>query len=887
MTTYLWRTISSVALTALLPCVCAVAADAPPTGAIWTRADDASVSPIRNALSDAGYATGGIDADGLAAALSAATGPDLLVLPDAGAYPAAASAALVAFMEGGGGLVVFGGAPLTQALAQVDGEWVPVAAGTSKAVPLALDEPWTEGHAQAGVDLSMRPGPGDRAARFVAKDFRGYAYRGMRVPELPFTDAAVAFEARDAGGMPRVCVEITAADGSRWKTIATLDTGWCEYRIHLADFVSYNTPERAAGGDYCRPGEVRTLAFGMTANMVGTGSRVFEVRNLRFEEAAVPSARLRTLPRFKDPLCSVRRWFGEPVGAEEYIPAPFAASRSMRGTAIHAPRSVATPYAREREEGRWAVVPVPRPSISSGGHKIQHRFSETPRALTKPLLTARDAAGASYCAGRFSAFLDGPMAGGRHVVFGIPVDALDASPLLRQAVQHGLDLARTGVLMANVEPEFTAGGEGPVLSVRTDLIVPPTCPHPVEIAAAFRRNGEMLQSEWTPVAPGAELQRVDLPVSAPVVSDTRPYTLKVSVRGVPEHSVVGDLGFALDPLDTFRGICDFLRDYAETHGQLHGNRFIDSRGMRALLAAYDLFGDESYRDAALRWVDAKVVAEQREDGGYRMGYGIGKRGEECYVADGGEIAVCVAQAACYASGSRRETYLASLDRYMAYRESFRVETGGIGVGWCLQDYGQRPIVPLQTPTRIFAPEKNTYTIGCTLAATYAHARLRDDATLEDRAAKDADWLMERAQSLNGAYIESYLYAHAMAQDPARKVAYAEFMRKTFHDKMVANAGNDWWLTGGGRTALNLGGLAYWRHAIDPDDVEIRVAIQRAVSRMFSPDSAQSIPALIASGETLGHDDWIYICFGTLSLADALQPMVTMSRLPGMRPVNGP
>jgi hypothetical protein len=33
-----------------------------------------------------------------------------------------------------------------------------------------------------------------------------------------------------------------------------------------------------------------------------------------------------------------------------------------------------------------------------------------------------------------------------------------------------------------------------------------------------------------------------------------------------------------------------------------------------------------------------MLREQREDGGYRMGYGITAKGEECYVADGGEIA---------------------------------------------------------------------------------------------------------------------------------------------------------------------------------------------------------------------------------------------------------
>jgi hypothetical protein len=60
---------------------------------------------------------------------------------------------------------------------------------------------------------------------------------------------------------------------------------------------------------------------------------------------------------------------------------------------------------------------------------------------------------------------------------------------------------------------------------------------------------------------------------------------------------------------------------------------------------------------------------------------------------------------------------------------------------------------------------------------------------------------------------------------------------------------------------------------------------RALAFMFSPDSPQSIVSLISSGETLGHDEWIYICYGTLGLADALFPMASMDRLlEGPRPL---
>jgi len=80
-----------------------------------------------------------------------------------------------------------------------------------------------------------------------------------------------------------------------------------------------------------------------------------------------------------------------------------------------------------------------------------------------------------------------------------------------------------------------------------------------------------------------------------------------------------------------------------------------------------------------------------------MGYGIGTRGESCFVADGGEIALGVARAACYATGEERRRLLASVRAYMGYRDSFRVKGGGVGVGWSATDFSKRPTVRLEKP----------------------------------------------------------------------------------------------------------------------------------------------------------------------------------------------
>jgi hypothetical protein len=306
--------------------------------------------------------------------------------------------------------------------------------------------------------------------------------------------------------------------------------------------------------------------------------------------------------------------------------------------------------------------------------------------------------------------------------------------------------------------------------------------------------------------------------------------------------------------------------------KLHGSSFIDNRGIRTLLAGFELFGDRAYRKSALAW-GRLMLERQRGDGGYRMGYGITSRGEECYVADGGEIAVAIARLVHYAKGAEKERFLTSLDAYMRYRESFRVPTGGIGVGWCMYDYGRSPKTKFTKPTRVLAPEKNRYTIGCSLAAAYLHARLRNNAGLEARADRDADWLMKRTRKLRGAFIESYQYAHAFTTSADRRKRYAAFIRRAFTDRLAVPGGDSWWLLSDGRSALNLDGLVYVYQRIEKTP-RVRAEILEALCAMFSNGSPESaLP--FTDGRKLGHGEWIYLCFGGLGLADAIRPLVTM------------
>ena len=634
-----------------------------------------------------------------------------------------------------------------------------------------------------------------------------FAYAGTVMAPLTAPDAVFVCEVRGDAETPRVCLEFQEQDGSRWKRMVPLTPEWTIHRFHLAEFAVYNSKVRGGEGDHLHPERINRFWMGVTKVMVGQGARRVELRGLRFLKAQVPSAQVVKAPRFVPEEASSARWFGAGLSCEPWLVTP--------------PNSE-----KEREA-----------NLASGALTL-HRL--------------------------------GPYAGSCWASF----DFAGAQNELPAAVFKDVaDAARAlaaGVWQQAPQPVFRVDKGEVVMDVRLPLANPsPTAArltvtlktgkgqtHIREIALPARRTAfvnEVLAEGLS--APRLEQETLELVVDV----------------GESTGPVLGPRRFQLDARGQLRATCDFMVEQARDDAKLHGYSFIDNRGMRALLGAYEILEDKRYLHTALRWGET-MVAEQREDGGYRMGYGMTKKGEECYVADGGEIVVGVLRLACYAKGEQRERFLASADRYMAYRESFRVSTGGIGVGWCLNDYSKRPVGRLDTPTRIFAPEINNYTIGCSLAGAYGHAALRGDPALVRRAENDADWLMPRVKRINGAFAESFYFAHAFAGSAERRQLYAGYIDQTFLRPTLESPAA-WWLSGGGRSALNLDGLAYCLHRLGAGP-ETRAEIYRALCAMYSPQSPQSIPAVIVAGN-FNHDRWIYICFGTLGLVDVLEPMVSM------------
>jgi hypothetical protein len=181
----------------------------------------------------------------------------------------------------------------------------------------------------------------------------------------------------------------------------------------------------------------------------------------------------------------------------------------------------------------------------------------------------------------------------------------------------------------------------------------------------------------------------------------------------------------------------------------------------------------------------------------------------------------------------------------------------------LRDYGKRPPAPLATITRIMAPEKNTYTVGCSLGAAYAYAALTGAMHDFRDAAKDAEWLMPRCRRLSGATAESFMFAHALAPEAALRRTYGDYLRKKFLTPLAGEHAA-WWLRGGGRSALDLSVLAYCRNRIE-DSPRLRAQLLRAVADIFSRDGQHSVYRLFEAGDPT-HNEWIYLCYGALGLA---------------------
>ncbi len=864
------------------------AAAEPWQAAVWTEPGlqsrvAADPVAIREALTGAGFDVEMLStADLVKPAKLDAAKLRFIVLPYGGCYPAAGHDALDRYLRAGGGYIAFGEERFRDLLFAVNDRWMPldacVAPPVSTYARLALE---VNNHGEGGPLIVTGEGTTASPFHFETADLKSYQYAGLKPGPLPARGAVIVFEARGDAATPFLCLELQEKDGSRWKLVIPLETTWREYRLHTASFVSYATPKRANDG--FQPANAKALWFGLFKQLGGSGPHWFELRNLGICEASVSSEDAAKAGVALAGRELTAQFFGKLLPApRKECPDPFRdgasfAAASMKCVSCH-PLTAGIKYMPGNLKGRLLTCkPVTARQSSKKPVMLFREAASSMRFV--PLLEARDAKrNALGPAVGFAVHRSGSYAGGIWAAFGFDkVDlAADKQKALRELFLRVARYVAERAVIEAAPPAFA------VRSDRAEITFAQPLRNRSPEAVAIKLAHVLAQTNAAPVkltttaavSPSGATNIVwhSVPLEGFNWRAFRAQTDVATMRGTLDR-----VTFSVDARRALRDVCDRFVTQGRENGKFSGVAFIDHRGARALLAAYEIFGERRYLDAALAWGRA-MVAEQRRDGGYRMGYGITSRGEECYVADGGEIGLGVARLVAYADGAERQRFMDSLRAYMGYRESFRCAEGGIGVGWCLSDYGKRPIVPLKEPKKVFAPEINTYTIGCTLGAAYVWAALTGRPEDALAARKDADWLMARTEKmLAGAFAESYVLAHALERDAAQRQRYGEFLRKHFIEPMAAND-TAWWLGGGGRTSLNLHALSYCQQRLG-NDPRMLAQMARATCAMFAKESPTSVYHLLAKPK-LNHDEWIYLCFGGVSLADVVEPMSSLKRLEG-------
>jgi hypothetical protein len=316
---------------------------------------------LRGLLADAGFVVRSVDTDQLvgADALTTETS-DLLVLPTGPRYPGPLSQRLDTYLQEGGGLMTFGINPLSEPLWHTDKGWMPAGATDPEfaGISISVKLGWLTKNLGKGEAFHMAPDPGCGYARFTTPDLQNYAYIGTRLVVPPPDPAVLCFEARGDGATDRLCVEIQARDGSRWKALVPLDETWRSHRIHLSEFVSYASEGRGGTGDACAAKEAETLLFGYTAPMVGKGRHQFDLRGVSFRRGVIPAADLATRSWYARPGLEPQRWFGDLASCPRRLPSPLGLAYSLPRGAERLMGHATETASGVSATGHWRVAPV-------------------------------------------------------------------------------------------------------------------------------------------------------------------------------------------------------------------------------------------------------------------------------------------------------------------------------------------------------------------------------------------------------------------------------------------------------------------------------------------------------------------------------------------------
>ena len=211
---------------------------------------------------------------------------DCLVLTYSPRFPGVAAANLVAFVKGGGDLVLLGGSAFREPVSKLGGRWLTAAQfdDSLRAIPtehvlFTFDEgdlsAWKRGtnkpeHPSQAVLDSGQTG------KAIKLDLRGLGawqwdtYSTSLKAEIPAGQNLLCFWAKGAKQTPQVAVEVDEKDGARWYAAVDLTPGWrrCALTPKHFKYLADGAPKgRGGADDQLNLANARQVSFGLATGL--------------------------------------------------------------------------------------------------------------------------------------------------------------------------------------------------------------------------------------------------------------------------------------------------------------------------------------------------------------------------------------------------------------------------------------------------------------------------------------------------------------------------------------------------------------------------------------------------------------------------------------------
>lgn len=604
--------------------IAVLALDAPPA----PSACPSDPATLAGAFAAAGHAAFAVTPEQLANPRFLDPGEiDLLVLPCGDAFPAAAHRALVRYLRQGGAFLSTGGYAFDRPLVRAGGTWLDPDSLPIPDAPLTLAAPqeasaWrASSNRPEGPALRAVSGPGGLpGVELATPGLTGWDTAGLSgfASRLPAGWSVTRFWAKGDARTPKMWVEWSEADGSRWHKAVDLSSEWREFRLTPAQFSYWpDNPSVGRGGpsDCFRPASAAHISFGVavdiadrnaphTVALAGLGVQADPLADVR-----IPAPRINTRwARIRDALWPEP----EQIGA-------FDSAFPLRGVAVTAP------------DGEQATVEAFQLKAPLAGYSATamlglngHGFGPN-RARWVPLLACSDADGRPRGhAGEIIHHFSDCYAGSSWACFGVTNRDLFAagSPALKQVLIPVADALLLRFYVHESEAAYACYRAGETATLRTRVSDFGREPHAAEVRFVVTADGAPKPCA-TLVQPAAVKRGETLAVEARWPLPEKPadfYRIRVELWENGRLLDIEEAAFAVWSPDVVARGPKFSKD---------GSRFLIDGQPQFLMGCQTYWGQNgsvtarsplaferdyrAMRDHGLRWIRCFVPFKTEED----------------------------------------------------------------------------------------------------------------------------------------------------------------------------------------------------------------------------------------------------------------------------------